>query len=145
LIVGYPGEGEKEFEELLQFVNEFKFERLGAFTYSVEEGTIAAVLGDPIPQDEKERRHAAIMEAQRRIIAESNGRKIGKELKVLVDKKDEDADHGTSKNFVGRTNQDAPEIDSEVVITSDKNLAPGSFVNVTIDDAYEHDLYGTAN
>ncbi|MFZ1081957.1 MAG: 30S ribosomal protein S12 methylthiotransferase RimO [Candidatus Kryptoniota bacterium] len=145
LIVGYPSEGEKEFDELLQFVNEFKFERLGAFTYSVEDGTTAAILGDPIPQDEKERRHAVIMEAQRKIIAELNGRKIGKTLRVLVDKKAEDNGQETGKNFVGRTNQDAPEIDSEVVITSHRNLAPGSFVNATINDAYEHDLYGTAN
>lgn len=89
--------------------------------------------------------HAVIMEAQRKIIAELNGRKIGKTLRVLVDKKAEDNGQETGKNFVGRTNQDAPEIDSEVVITSHRNLAPGSFVNATINDAYEHDLYGTAN
>ena len=137
LIVGYPGEDEKEFEELLQFTNEFKFDRLGAFTYSVEEGTTAAILGDPVPQEEKERRHAAIMEAQRNIIMELNAKKVGTTQKVIVDRKDEE-------NYVGRTSQDAPEIDSEVIITSGQPLEIGEFVDVAIDEFYEHDLYGTA-
>ncbi len=137
LIVGYPGEDEKEFEELLQFTNEFKFDRLGAFTYSVEEGTTAAILGDPVPQEEKERRHAAIMEAQRNIIMELNAKKVGTTQKVIVDRKDEE-------NYVGRTSQDAPEIDSEVIITSGQPLEIGEFVDVAIDESYEHDLYGTA-
>ncbi len=137
LIVGYPGEDEKEFEELLQFTNEFKFDRLGAFTYSVEEGTTAAILGDPVPQEEKERRHAAIMEAQRNIIMELNAKKVGTTQKVIVDRKDEE-------NYVGRTSQDAPEIDSEVIITSGQSLEIGEFVDVAIDESYEHDLYGTA-
>ncbi|HUI30985.1 MAG TPA: 30S ribosomal protein S12 methylthiotransferase RimO [Candidatus Acidoferrales bacterium] len=133
LIVGYPAEGEREFEELIKFVEEFKFDRLGAFTYSPEDGTTASILGDPVPQDEKERRHAAIMEAQRQIIEELNGRKIGKTLKVLVDKNEGD-------NCVGRTSHDAPEIDTEVIFNS-KSL-PGEFVNIKIHDAHEHDLYG---
>ena len=137
LIVGYPGEDEKEFGELLQFTNEFKFDRLGAFTYSVEEGTTAAILGDPVPQEEKERRHAAIMEAQRNIIMELNAKKVGTTQKVIVDRKDEE-------NYVGRTSQDAPEIDSEVIITSGQPLEIGEFVDVAIDESYEHDLYGTA-
>ncbi len=137
LIVGYPGEGEKEFEELLQFTNDFKFDRLGAFTYSVEEGTTAAILGDPVPQEEKERRHAAIMEVQRNIIMELNAKKVGTTQKVIVDRKDEE-------NYVGRTSQDAPEIDSEVIITSGRPLEIGEFVEVAIDESYEHDLYGTA-
>lgn len=137
LIVGYPGEDEKEFGELLQFTNEFKFDRLGAFTYSVEEGTIASIVGDPVPQEEKERRHAAIMEAQRNIIMELNAKKVGTTQKVIVDRKDEE-------NYVGRTSQDAPEIDSEVIITSGQPLEIGEFVEVAIDESYEHDLYGTA-
>ncbi len=136
LIVGYPGEGEKEFQELLEFVSEFKFDRLGAFTYSVEEGTTAAILGDPVPQDEKERRHAAIMEAQRQIIIELNQKKIGTIQRVIVDRKD-------GEDYVGRTCHDAPEIDSEVIITSVNPIEIGSFVEVVIDDSYEHDMYGT--
>ncbi|MCL4538546.1 MAG: 30S ribosomal protein S12 methylthiotransferase RimO [Bacteroidetes bacterium] len=137
LIVGYPGEGEREFEELLQFVNEFKFDRLGAFTYSVEEGTAAAILGDPVPQEEKERRHAAIMEAQRLVIAGLNEKKVGTKQVVIIDRKEGD-------NFVGRTSYDAPEIDSEVIITSKRPLEVGYFAEVVIDDSYEHDLYATA-
>ncbi len=137
LIVGYPGEENEDFEELLEFVNDFRFERLGAFTYSVEEGTTASVLGDPVPQEEKERRHAAVMEAQRLIIAGLNEKKIGTTQTVLVDRKD-------GESYVGRTLQDAPEIDCEVMITSKEPLQTGSFVEVVIDDAYEHDLYGTA-
>lgn len=95
LIVGYPAEGEKEFEELYKFVNEFKFDRLGAFTYSVEDGTTAAILGDPVPQEEKERRHAAIMEAQRSIIWNLNKEKMGKKLRVLVDRENNGEIHST--------------------------------------------------
>ena len=136
LIVGYPAEGEKEFDELYEFVGKFKFDKLGAFTYSIEEGTSGAILGDPIPQEEKERRHGVIMEIQREIMSELNSKRVGQKLRVIVERKD-------GNNFIGRTSQDAPEIDSEVVITSEKNLNVGEFVNVTIDDAYEHDLYGT--
>ena len=137
LIVGYPGEGEKEFEELMQFVEEFKFDRLGVFTYSVEDGTTAAILGDPVPQEEKERRQAAIMEAQRKIITELNEKLVGTKQAVIIDSKDGD-------NYVGRTGHDAPEIDTEVIITSEKPLEIGSFAEVQIDDTLEHDLYGTA-
>ncbi len=137
LIVGYPGEGEREFEELLQFVEEFKFDRLGAFTYSIEDGTTAAILGDPVPQKEKERRQAAIMEAQRQIITELNEKKVGTTQTVIIDSKEGD-------NYIGRTSNDAPEIDTEVIITSEKSLEIGSFVEVKIDDTMEHDLYGTA-
>lgn len=135
LIVGYPNETEKEFRELYEFVQEFKFDRLGVFTYSMEENTSAAVLGDPVPADEKEARQAAIMELERNIISEKNADLIGSEIKVLVDRKDGD-------NFVGRTERDAPEIDTEVFITSKKDITPGTFVNVRIEDAFEHDLYG---
>lgn len=136
LIVGYPGEGQKEFDELLEFINEFKFDRLGAFTYSDEEGTVASILGDPIPQGEKERRHAIVMEAQRKIIEEINNKKIGHSLQVLVDRKE-------GKNCVGRTSHDAPEIDTEVTFSSEK--VPGDFVDVMIHDAHELDLYGTVD
>lgn len=136
LIVGYPAEGEKEFDELYQFVNEFKFDRLGVFTYSVEDGTVSSILGDPLSQAVKEERQAAIMEMQREIIAESNRKKVGQELQVIIDRKEDD-------NFVGRTSHDAPEIDSEVIVTLGNTVQVGGIVNVMIDDAYEHDLYGT--
>jgi len=138
LIVGYPSEGEKEFDELLRFVGQFKFDRLGAFTYSVEEGTPAAILGDPVPEEEKERRHAAVMETQREIMAKLNLDKVGTKARVIIDRVDGDV-------YAGRTEHDAPEIDSEVVISSPATLSIGSFVNVVIDDAYEHDLYGTTS
>lgn len=134
MIVGYPSEGEKEFEELFSFVDSFKFDRLGVFTYSVEEGTTAFVLGDPIPTEEKERRQARIMESQRKIIEELNSKKIGSQLKVIIDKNE-------SGNCIGRTSHDAPDIDTEVLFNSEEPA--GSFVNVTVEDAREHDLYGS--
>jgi ribosomal protein S12 methylthiotransferase len=135
LIVGYPTETEKEFKELYEFVEEFEFDRLGVFTYSMEEGTSASSLGDPVPPDEKEARQAAIMELERNIIYRKNAELIGNEIRVIIDRRDGD-------NFVGRTEHDAPEIDSEVFVRSDKDIKPGTFVNVKIEDAFEHDLYG---
>ena len=145
VIVGYPAEGENEFNELLQFVKDFRFDRLGAFTYSAEDGTAASILGDPVSQDEKERRHAAIMEAQRGIISELNEKEVGKRLTVLVDKKVDDDSSPMVNNYAGRTSHDAPEIDLEVQVTSENDLTLGSFVEVNVDDAYEYELYGTAN
>jgi ribosomal protein S12 methylthiotransferase len=135
LIVGYPGEGEKEFQELLHFVNQFKFERLGVFTYSAEEGTHAHILGDPVPMHEKEKRHGAIMEAQRKIIEGLNDEKIGTNLRVIIDSKGGD-------ECIGRTSHDAPEIDAGVIFSSHKS--PGDFADVMIHDSREYDLYGTA-
>ncbi|MCS7229311.1 MAG: 30S ribosomal protein S12 methylthiotransferase RimO [Candidatus Kryptonium sp.] len=134
LIVGYPGESEKEFEELLNFVNEFKFDRLGVFTYSQEEGTTAYDLGDPIPTEEKEKRMALIMNAQRNIILKRNESMIGRKLKVLIDRKEKGY-------YVGRTQWDAPEIDLEVLV-EDENLEIGKFYDVEIYDFFEYDLIG---
>lgn len=136
LIVGYPEETEKEFEELLEFVREFKFERLGVFTYSQEEKTPAYELGDPIPDEEKERRMALIMNAQYDIIKQKNEEMLGKRLKVLIDKKE-------NSYYVGRTQWDAPEIDLEVLIYND-NLEIGNFYEVEIYDFFEYDLIGKA-
>lgn len=134
LIVGYPGETEKEFEELFDFVHQFKFDRLGVFTYSMEEGTFAYGLGDPIPDEEKERRMALIMKAQHDIIIEKNENMLGKKVKVLID--------GKEKNYyVGRTQWDAPEIDLEVLVQND-NLKVGEFYEVEIYDFFEYDLIG---
>jgi ribosomal protein S12 methylthiotransferase len=135
LIVGYPDETEREFEELLAFVREQRFHRLGAFAYSHEEGTTAYPLGDPVPAEEKERRRAAIMEAQREISLERNESLVGSRIRVLVDRKEGD-------RWVGRSEHDAPEIDNEIYIESATPLAPGQFCSVDIQDVSEYDLYG---
>ncbi len=135
LIVGYPAEGAKEFAELLEFVRETRFERLGVFTYSHEEGTPAYALGDPVPQHEKEARRSAIMEAQKEISDELNSRLVGTRLRVLVDRED-------GGRYFGRTEFDAPEIDNEVILPPHPVLTPGSFYDVEIVEAYEYDLIG---
>lgn len=135
LIVGYPAEGAKEFAELLEFVREMRFERLGVFTYSHEEGTSAYALGDPVPQHEKEARRTAIMEVQKEISDELNSRLVGTRLRVLVDREE-------GGRYFGRTEFDAPEIDNEVILPPHPELTPGSFYDVEIVEAYEYDLIG---
>jgi ribosomal protein S12 methylthiotransferase len=135
LITGYPGEGEAEFEELLSFVREARFERLGAFTYSQEEGTAAHGLGDPVPAREKERRKERLMEVQREISTEQNEALIGRTLRVLIEREE-------GGLFVGRSERDAPEIDNEVFVRSTSPLTPGSFCDVDIVEAYEYDIVG---
>jgi ribosomal protein S12 methylthiotransferase len=135
LIVGYPDEGEQEFQELLDFVREARFERLGVFTYSLEEGTTAHPLGDPVSREEKERRRAAVMEVQREIAEELNDQHVGSRVRVLIDRKE-------GGSWFGRTAMDAPEIDNEVIIEGGPDLAVGSFFDVGIVDAYEYDLIG---
>jgi ribosomal protein S12 methylthiotransferase len=135
LITGYPGEGEAEFNELLSFVREARFERLGVFTYSQEEGTAAYGLGDPIPSEEKERRKALLMEVQKEISAEQNEMLIGGRLRVLIEREE-------GELSVGRSERDAPEIDNEVYVRSATPLAPGSFCDVDIVEAYEYDVVG---
>jgi ribosomal protein S12 methylthiotransferase len=134
LIVGYPTEGEKEFQELLAFVNEVKFDRLGVFTYSQEDGTTAYPLGDPTPQAVKAERYNIIMEAQREISRKSNSQLVGKSMNVLIDTKEGDT-------AFGRTEFDAPEIDNEVTIHSAAHATVGHFQDVTIVDADEYDLF----
>lgn len=135
LIVGYPNETEKEFEELVQFISEVKFDRLGVFTYSLEDDTTAYGLHDPIPAEEKERRKEYIMEVQRGISAEQNESRIGLKTKAVIER----IDGGT---FVGRTEWDAPEIDNEIFISAPSgSLSIGQFAEVTISDATEFDLY----
>ncbi len=134
LIVGYPEETEKEFEELLNFVIEFKFDRLGVFTYSQEEGTSAFELGDTVSPEEKERRMALIMNVQHDIIVEKNEKLLGQRIKVLID-------HREGEFYVGRTQWDAPEIDLEVLVEGE-NLRVGDFYEVEIYDNFEYDLIG---
>ena len=138
LIVGYPDEGKKEFEELLSFVRETRFDRLGVFTYSREEGTPAHPLGDPVPVEEKERRRATIMEIQRGISEEKNAALVGTTARVLLDREE-------GEMFFGRTAMDAPEIDNEVILPAHPRLSPGTFYDVEIVEAYEYDLLGRVN
>lgn len=135
LIVGYPEEGEKEFQELLQFVKETEFDRLGVFTYSQEEGTTAYPLGDTIPREVKEERLKAIMEMQSEISLAKNSKLVGSTLRVLIDEHDGNVARG-------RTERDAPEIDNEVIIETVDGCRVGEFLDVNITDAVEYDLYG---
>jgi ribosomal protein S12 methylthiotransferase len=136
LITGYPGETEQDFEEMQQWVEETKFDRLGCFTYSHEEKTHAYALVDDVAEEVKQQRADAIMEIQQGISFDKNQEKIGCTYKVLVDKKDGDY-------FVGRTEYDSPEVDNEVLIDAKTDYATvGSFVKVRIDNAEDFDLYG---
>ncbi|MDB5143793.1 MAG: rimO, partial [Mucilaginibacter sp.] len=136
LITGYPGETQQDFEEMQQWVEETRFDRLGCFTYSHEEKTHAHSLIDDVPDEVKQERADAIMEIQQGISYEKNQEKIGQTYKVLIDKKD-------GNYFVGRTEFDSPEVDNEVLIDASKHYATiGSFVNVKIDNAEDFDLYG---
>jgi len=136
LITGYPGETQQDFEEMAQWVEDTRFDRLGCFTYSHEEKTHAHSLEDDVPEEVKQERADAIMEIQQGISFEKNQDKIGNTYKVLIDKKD-------SGYFVGRTEFDSPEVDNEVLIDASVDYATvGSFVNVKIDNAEDFDLYG---
>jgi len=136
LITGYPGETEQDFEEMLQWVEDTRFDRLGCFTYSHEEKTHAYDLVDDVPEEVKQERSDAIMEIQQGISFDKNQERIGQTYKVLIDKKE-------GAYFVGRTEFDSPEVDNEVLIDASKHYATvGTFVNVKIDTAEDFDLYG---
>lgn len=135
LIVGYPGETEKEFDELKEFVRESRFNRLGVFAYSPEEGTAAYALGDPVSEEEKQRRVDELMSIQEEISLQDNAKKEGKIFKVLIDRKEGDF-------YVGRTEHDSPDVDDEVLVAPHPSLHVGEFVRVEIDEAMEHDLTG---
>ena len=135
LIAGFPGETQDDVEELKGFLQRQRFDRVGIFTYSHEEGTSAHELVDEVPAEEKERRAQEIMEVQQEISFELNQEKIGKTFKTLIDKKE-------AGRYLGRTEFDSVEVDNEVVIKSSKKLAIGEFVNVKITKAYDYDLEG---
>ena len=136
LMVGHPGETKKDFEELLQFVNDMRFERMGAFPYSHEDGTYAYDnYKDSISDATKQERMDLLMSAQEKIAFETNEEKIGKTLKVVVDKEESDY-------YIGRTEYDSPEVDPEVLIKKNKMLNIGEFYNVKITDSQSFDLYG---
>ena len=138
-IVGFPGEGEEEFETLAEFVNEIEFDRLGVFTFSPQESTPAYDMDNQVEDDVKTRRGEVIMQDQYSIMEEKNNEKIGKTYKVVV----EDYD-GYSDSYTGRTYMDAPEIDGLVKFTSHKDLDIGDFVDVEIFDIEDYDLIGEA-
>lgn len=136
LIAGHPGETEDDFEQLADFVKQSRFERLGIFTYSHEEGTHSHTLADDVPQEVKEERAATIMEIQQDISAQVNKSRVGQTLKVLIDRKE-------GNHFIGRTEFDSPEVDNEVLIPAENYVRIGDFVQVKITSAEEFDLYGT--
>jgi ribosomal protein S12 methylthiotransferase len=136
MIVGHPGETEKEFNELKDFIEKSRFERLGVFTYSHEENTHAYSFSDDVPEETKQERMEEVMDLQQSISLELNQEKIGKTYKVLIDRKE-------GGYYVGRTESDSPEVDNEVIIESPENyLRMGDFVNVQIETATEFDLTG---
>lgn len=135
LIVGYPGETEEDFQTLKQWVKGMRFERLGCFTYSHEENTHAYNLEDDVPQDVKQQRANEIMEIQSQISWELNQEKIGKEFKIVIDRKE-------GNYFVGRTEFDSPDVDNEVLIDAKETyLKTGDYYTVKVTEAEDFDLY----
>ena len=137
LIVGYPGETKTHFKELCDWVKEMKFERLGCFKYSHEENTHAYNLTDDVTEDEKQRRLEKIMSIQKEISRELNQKKIGNEIRCLIDRFE-------SGYYIGRSEYDSPDVDNNILIKSDNiHLRIGEFYNVIIDDASDYDLFGS--
>ena len=136
LITGFPGESEEDFDNLLDFVEEMRFARLGVFAYSQEENTPAGEMDNQIPEEIKLLRQDAIMRRQLDISLETNKEKVGMTLRVLVEERDLDG------SYIGRTAFDAPEIDNSVIFASERDLKAGDFVNVLIQDAFDYDLTG---
>ena len=137
LMVGFPGETEEDFAELMEFVKFAKFERMGAFTYSEEEGTYSAEnYTDDIPEDVKQSRLDRLMALQAEISAEINAAKEGADMKVIVDREEPDY-------YIGRTQFDSPEVDPEVLISKDKTLQVGEFYTVKINSSSNYELFGS--
>ena len=139
LMVGHPGETEQDFEELIRFVKDIRFERMGAFAYSHEEGTYAYQhYKDEIPQEVKQDRLDYLMRVQEGISADVNASKVGQTFRVIVDREEEDF-------YVGRTQYDSPEVDQEILIpAAERRLLRGHFYEIRIDGAADYDLYGKA-
>lgn len=134
-ITGFPGETEDDFQQLLDFLSEARLDRVGCFTYSPVEGATANALPNPVPEEVKQERQARLMELQAQISAERLAGKIGRSLTVLIDEVDEEG-------VVARSMADAPEIDGLVYVEGSEGLKPGDFIQVSIEDADEHDLWG---
>jgi ribosomal protein S12 methylthiotransferase len=136
LIAGHPGETEEDFQELKDFLMQFRFDRLGVFSYSHEDGTYSYLnYSDDIPDEVKESRVAELMELQQSISAEHNEKLSGQIMKVLIDRRED-------QFFSGRTEYDSPEVDQEVLIPVEYNLKPGSFYRVMITQSSDFDLFG---
>jgi ribosomal protein S12 methylthiotransferase len=133
-IAGFPGETEREFELLLEFLEEAQLDRVGCFAYSPVAGATANALPDPVPDDVREERRARFMKTQEKISKARLKKKIGQTLTVLVD-------HNDGKKAVARSSADAPEIDGSVFISKPGNIKPGEFVQVQISRTDAHDLY----
>ena len=136
--MGHPGETDEDFAELLEFVRQTKFDRLGVFAYSEEEGTHSASLTDDVPDKVKQFRVEQIMELQQEISLTNNKLRVGKSFKVIIDREEDDY-------YVGRTEFDSPEVDQEVLISKEnlnKTFKPGDFTSCKIIDATDYDLYG---
>ncbi|MBP5657596.1 MAG: TRAM domain-containing protein, partial [Clostridia bacterium] len=139
LITGFPGETDGQFDELLQFVKDTEFERLGVFEYSCEEDTPAAGFPDQVPEKVKKKRCDAVMRAQKQIHAKHNKQLIGKTLKVICEGYD-----NVSECFFGRSEYDCPDIDGKIYFFSSRNVKEGEFVNIKINEAADYDLIGSA-
>lgn len=135
-IVGFPGENQEDFDQLIDFIEDIKFDKLGVFEYSREEGTRAASLDEQIPDNIKEERKNEIMAIQSEISSEILSKNLGKNFEVLIEEKIDD------NNYVGRTYMDSPEIDGVTYVQSDKELEIGDFVQVEIIDSLDYDLVG---
>lgn len=136
LIAGHPGETEADFQEMMEFVEQSRFDRLGIFTYSHEEDTHAFGMEDDVPEDVKQERANAVMQLQEGISYDINQGKIGQTFKVLIDRKE-------SGNFIGRTEHDSPEVDNEVIVSAKEHyLRVGDYAAIKITDATEFDLFG---
>lgn len=135
MLVGFPGETEEDFAELCEFVERVRFDRLGAFAYSEEEGTPSALtMSDNVPAEVKEERVERLMKIQKRISLKLNAERVGKRMRVIIDSKEGDF-------WIGRSQYDSPEVDEEILVTSDKPLAIGQMVDVVVTDCEEYDLY----
>lgn len=136
MLIGHPGETEEDFEQLKSFVSKHRFDRLGAFSYSHEEGTYGyKKYADDIPEDVKQARVEELMGIQQIVSSQLNAERIGQTLKVIIDREDEEF-------YVGRTEFDSPEVDGEVLISKEVSLKKGQFCKVEITSSEEFDLYG---
>jgi ribosomal protein S12 methylthiotransferase len=135
MISGYPGEGEQEFEELKAFIRNYRFERLGVFAFSPEEGTAAAELDDDVPTVEKNRRADEIMELQKQVSASLNADKVGEQMLLVADRFENDI-------WVCRSQYDSPEVDTEIYVKDNEAIYQGRFFNAVITEADDYDLYG---
>jgi ribosomal protein S12 methylthiotransferase len=137
LIAGHPGETEEDYEQLKKFITGFRFDRLGVFAYSHEEGTFSYEnYPDDVPDEVKQSRVSELMEIQQGISADLNQSMVNRVFRVIIDRRE-------GSWFVGRTEYDSPEVDQEVLIPDSYNLEPGKFYDIVIERAEEFDLYGT--